>query len=249
MTRKLFIIPDVHGRCFWKSVKDRVKSDPSCTIVFLGDYLDPYFPEGIDFQKALENFKEIIAFKKENPDAVVLLVGNHDIHYIDGDYGCSRFNRTFAKEAKKLFNDNRDLFQLAYLWKGEKKQVLCTHAGISQGWIRANMLEKWFDTPEHASQYLNEALLNTDNRPVVGSCINGVGFSRGGHLPEGGPLWCDVKEWKSVESWKDTIQVFGHTQQLYTGYIKVAGDGQGFCCDSRKAFEYNEDEKKLVPIE
>ena len=45
-------------------MKDRVKSDPSCTVVFLGDYLDPYFPEGIDFQKALENFKKIIAFNK-----------------------------------------------------------------------------------------------------------------------------------------------------------------------------------------
>ena len=37
--RKLIIIPDVHGRSFWR---DAVKRNPGAEFIFLGDYLDPY---------------------------------------------------------------------------------------------------------------------------------------------------------------------------------------------------------------
>ena len=36
------IIPDVHGRRFWTQIKNRV--DDFDKIIFLGDYLDPYYP-------------------------------------------------------------------------------------------------------------------------------------------------------------------------------------------------------------
>ena len=46
MAKRILVIPDVHGRTFWKepvgkyiNVVDRV--------VFLGDYLDPYPTEGM----------------------------------------------------------------------------------------------------------------------------------------------------------------------------------------------------------
>ena len=39
------IIPDVHGRQFWKDVIPR--KDEFEKIIFLGDYLDPYGFEGI----------------------------------------------------------------------------------------------------------------------------------------------------------------------------------------------------------
>ena len=40
---KLTIIPDVHGRPFWRdAVKDAVKDVADTPVVFLGDYLDPY---------------------------------------------------------------------------------------------------------------------------------------------------------------------------------------------------------------
>lgn len=40
---KYLIIPDVHGRTFWKkSVYDYLENHPEVKIIFLGDYLDPY---------------------------------------------------------------------------------------------------------------------------------------------------------------------------------------------------------------
>ena len=52
MDNDILIIPDVHGREFWKEAKDYPGK-----IVFLGDYLDPYtYYEGITTEQALENF-------------------------------------------------------------------------------------------------------------------------------------------------------------------------------------------------
>ena len=67
-------------------------------IIFLGDYLDPYAHENISQEEALANFKEIIAFKQANKDRVTLLIGNHEIHYIDTFY---KFGRKTQSEQKR----------------------------------------------------------------------------------------------------------------------------------------------------
>ena len=73
----MIVIPDVHGRLFWKEAIAAAKEDEK--VIFLGDYLDPYLHE---FEKdpimsqfaeiyetisnrVLNNFKEIIEFKKK----------------------------------------------------------------------------------------------------------------------------------------------------------------------------------------
>ena len=76
----ILIIPDIHGRIFWKEPCKEFKGKH---IVFLGDYLDPYKHQNILEKTALENFKEILEFKKNNKDLVTLLLGNHDLHYKD----------------------------------------------------------------------------------------------------------------------------------------------------------------------
>ena len=43
------IIPDIHGRVFWKKAVDSASKDD--TIVFLGDYLDMYWVDSMDFKK------------------------------------------------------------------------------------------------------------------------------------------------------------------------------------------------------
>ena len=55
---KLLIVPDVHGRDFWREpVMDNLDKE----IVFLGDYLDPYPSEGVTKTRAIEVFDEILA--------------------------------------------------------------------------------------------------------------------------------------------------------------------------------------------
>ena len=68
----ILIIPDVHGRTFWK---EPVKNEEFDHIVFLGDYLDPYPQEGITQRQAFENFKEPLNNTLIN-DAKIELIGN-----------------------------------------------------------------------------------------------------------------------------------------------------------------------------
>lgn len=82
---KIIIIPDVHGRTFWKLAKDKINEVDQ--VVFLGDYLDPYPVEDISPEKAIEGLKEIIDFKKEYPGKVILLIGNHKKYFKFFIYG------------------------------------------------------------------------------------------------------------------------------------------------------------------
>ena len=41
---RIIVVPDVHGRTFWREVLNNTKDK----IVFLGDYLDPYKYEALD---------------------------------------------------------------------------------------------------------------------------------------------------------------------------------------------------------
>ena len=70
---KLYICPDVHCRNFYKPLL-KVK-DP---IVFLGDYMDPYYYEGFHDENGIENLEEIFDFARNNKN-VTLLLGNHKL--------------------------------------------------------------------------------------------------------------------------------------------------------------------------
>ena len=122
------IIPDVHGRRFWTQIKNRV--DDFDKIIFLGDYLDPYYPsEKILPEDAIANFEEIIEFAKEYPDKVVLLIGNHDCWSIDKRKESCRHAYVFWQIQHDLFIDNKDLFKYAHI----EDNVLFTHAGVNNG--------------------------------------------------------------------------------------------------------------------
>ena len=101
-----------------------------CRVVFLGDYLDPFFY--MSKVRLLENLREIIDFKRSRPEDSVLLMGNHDLHYFCGEASpASRFDAGIAGEASSLFLDNLDLFQYAF----QDGEYLFTHAGVSQLWF------------------------------------------------------------------------------------------------------------------
>ena len=103
MRNDILIIPDVHGRTFWK---DAVNRESWGTIIFLGDYLDPYPREGIDDNQVLGNFLEILDFGRTH-DNVVMLLGNHDMHYYSKIFAeralSSRYNYRLAEIFKALF--------------------------------------------------------------------------------------------------------------------------------------------------
>lgn len=119
------IIPDVHGRPFWRKIKEKINDVDK--VIFLGDYLDPYGYEGITSESAIEEFKEIIQFKVDNPDKVILLLGNHDCAYCYDFGSASRYDYANEELIKEIFENFKSLFQLKYF----SEDILYTHAGVT----------------------------------------------------------------------------------------------------------------------
>lgn len=119
------IIGDIHGRRSWKEL---VKDD--CVNIFVGDYFSPYvFMRDCD---KIENMLEIIEYKKAHPETI-LLIGNHDDqHWKNIDRMVSRFEDYIQEDIAKIFDDNVDMFQLAY---SIENKALVTHAGVSLQWF------------------------------------------------------------------------------------------------------------------
>lgn len=214
---KILIVPDVHGRAFWHRAMELV--DQVDQIVFLGDYLDPYSHEGISFDLALEEFNKILEFKKEYPDLITLLVGNHDMHYIIEDFmDCSRRNTDMLDQLHKLYNSNLDLFNLIHI----EDDWLFSHAGVYKGWM---------DKYEFTLEDLNLKTFLGSHWPA----LEDLSFYRGGYNSVGSCVWADIRESVKNELFPEYKQIVGHTQLNDKPYItdKIA------CVDVRRCFILN----------
>ena len=77
MVNKILVLGDLHGRLFWKEIIEKENPDK---IIFLGDYVSTH--EGISAEQQLSNLEEILTYKENNPDKVILLRGNHKIQIL-----------------------------------------------------------------------------------------------------------------------------------------------------------------------
>jgi len=191
-----YIIPDVHGRDSWKTVINDF--DPNVDeVIFLGDYLDPY-PGESSRKDAIDNFKDIINFKKEYQDKVILLLGNHDLPYYSNEYKdymeykC-RYDYENCKEIEKLFNEVD--FKFIHQVTCRERTILFSHAGITKDWLDLHHLT------------LKELETFDDMHSLAE-----VSSYRGGYDLCGSFVWADVIEhiYPSSEI-TDIYQIFGHT--------------------------------------
>ena len=201
----MIIIPDVHGRVFWKEV---VKNSED-KIIFLGDYVDPYPGENISLTGALDNLSEIIDYKKSNPSKVILLLGNHDFMYMDFEHNKYSCRHDFENEPKitKILMDNRDLFQMDYSIEVKNKLYIFSHAGILKPWIEK--YKKLFGEFPGSLDKINELYKKWD--PEFISSLLEISHYRGGWSDFGSMIWSDVRE-HSVSCEENIYQIFGHTQ-------------------------------------
>ena len=226
---KILICPDVHGRKFWHKAIEMI--DEVDQVVFLGDYLDPYSHEGITFEDSLTELEGILAFKEDYPDKVVLLVGNHDMHYIKTEFmDCSRLNVWRRVEVHNLFMNHIDKFQLIH----EIDNYLFSHAGVYLEWIKKYeiTLEELFDFKKFLGGRWNT--------------LEDVSYTRGGWCKVGSCVWADIRE--SVENELPVMfkkQIVGHTQMQEKPYItsRIA------CLDVRKCFILNTETDEIMGID
>lgn len=226
MDKKILIIPDTHLRDYLLNpIIDKINEVDK--IIFLGDYLDPYPKEGIS-NDPIQFLKKIIDLKKNNMNKVVLLLGNHDVHYIDflGNdiIPCCRFDETNFKEIKSLFTENKNLFQLIY----KLDNIIFSHSGIMKEWV---------------DNYCNcslEELLDDERKAYNNLWV--ISWIRGGYEDYGSCIWNDVRDFHN-SYFPNYYQCFGHTL-LYRPLIRE----DYACLDCKKDFILNLETKKFEEI-
>ena len=219
---KYNIIGDTHGRTKWK---DLVLTD--AINIFVGDYFSPYtYPEGIDYKQCQDTFFEIMKFKEEHPETILLL-GNHDGEYFFTDDRTNRYDKENANTIKELFNDDKDKFQIAV---SLENCVLVTHAGVTLDWFERyadleglqKINDKTID-PNYVANFINE-LYNKGKFTAFDFKHNAKDYyDCYGETETHGPLWIRPDGLKKHNIFKDTkyYQVVGHTMD---NKIKLLND-------------------------
>lgn len=241
---KLLVIPDVHGRGFWKKPCSEIEKYDS--VIFLGDYMDPYDFEGITVEDAIKNFKEILDFSRNHSEKVVMLVGNHDLPYYDINYrNLSSFHCRIAPY--NLINEIVPLYKL-YDFKLTQSydNILFSHAGVQKAWLEWALPDYKFDgNVDVLSEKLNSILIGGEYGKLLV-----VSYSRGGYGSFGSCVWSDVgDQWyeQNEIGADDTLsglkQVFGHTLQARIGrdgkveYLKPVEFSNMKMLDNAHAYE------------
>lgn len=209
----MLIIPDVHGRTFWRKT---VANYPDLPTVFLGDYLAPYtYYDGILPSEALIELKEILKFKRQNMKRVTLLLGNHDVHYLGEELNSSRKDWINQNMIEELFVKNLPLFAMTKYVSIGDKHYLFSHAGIIPEWMELHFEGVDLDNTEHVSALLNDKLNDADTfRQFVSSALMERSASRWGNSRYPSFIWADVEDHRyQLQRLPNVYQIFGHTQQ------------------------------------
>lgn len=228
----MIVIPDIHGRTFWKKPVTKALEDGE-NIIFLGDYVDPYEYEEVPKGGLVPLLERVIRIKRNHPELVTLLLGNHDLHYLDENLGGSRYDFSRAVLYNRLLKDNADAFRIACEREIGGRKFLFTHAGVKRGWLEFE--DDYLGTlaPEDVCSRLNEMWLDEDQRQTLLDILADTSPSRWGFQRYGSPIWNDVEDFaQDADELPGYYQIFGHSQKEKGPIIRE----HYACLDCRRAF-------------
>ena len=260
---KVLVIPDIHGRKFWREVLANNIGQVD-KVIFLGDYLDPYmkeieedtdsmecndFYDSYNLLKMLHNIKFL---KESEPDKYILLTGNHTDSYIWSKFhAASRTDYRNWEKYHNFFSENLNLFNLVWI----ENDTIFSHAGISEGW--ANRMWESLGFPEDELSSVKEIAEVLRDTPLADfnnyyiKPLGDISHYRWGEAQFGSCEWADIREHiNHIETLKlkqnnkitkivpigeeGIYQVFGHTQ-LKEPLIT----DKWACLDCRKGFIFD----------
>ena len=237
---KIVAIGDIHGRDYWKQIIEQEQD--ANVFVFVGDYFDSFTIKGPD---QINNFLDIVEFKKSSKVPVILLIGNHDYHYYPGieDSGTSGYQTLMAPSIKHVVSDNKQYLQAAY----QVGEFVFTHAGLSSEWLD-DIVDGW--SVDSLDATINDLFRFQPNKLAyrsykqVGSTVYGVGGY--GSETFQGPLWIRPKALMAANKKtlrKQIIQVVGHTPQ---DSIDIKGKSTGGRYYFIDTLEYGQNQYLIV---
>jgi hypothetical protein len=198
------VIGDTHGRSNWKLAIHQEKPD---RVIFIGDYFDSFELSGVE---QIDNFKQIIKYKEDNPQVeVVMLIGNHDHHYFPevGHTGTSGYQSGIAPSIIQVVDENRHHLQMAYGFG----DYLFTHAGVSPVWM-----DKVFGPDDWSKE--NIVVDINEMFRYKPRAFDFTGLEPSGDNAIQTPIWIRPRSLMSANKKhpkglkKDYIQIVGHTQ-------------------------------------
>ena len=197
---KTVAIGDIHGRTIWKDIVAKESADK---VVFIGDYFDSY--DDYTAAEQMHNFKEIIEFKESGESEVILLIGNHCKHYIDGSEHYSGYQAGAAAAINDLFHNNLHHLQMCY----QMDEFLFSHAGVSHDWLELHSKEYKDNNDADVAQIVNDLWEFTPR------AFKFAGWDPYGDSVISSPIW--IRPRSLIVSNRETlrdrfIQVVGHTQ-------------------------------------
>lgn len=196
-------IGDIHGKNDWKEIVN-VEINNVDKIIFIGDYFDSWNISGI---VEMENFMDILQLKKTYPDKVVLLTGNHDMHYLSSleeKYSGYKPMFSFMIEHDCILPaiNDRHLQMCCII-----DNYLFSHAGITKTWCE----NIGIDPNNNLEEKINDLLYYT---PFVFKFIynnNSAYTDPHGNDVFQGPTWVRPKS-LFKDKLDNYIQIVGHTE-------------------------------------
>ena len=257
MAKKILVIPDVHGRIFWKEPIKKYM-DAVDRVVFLGDYLDPYEDEDGLADDIYQNLMEIINLKLDNRGKVVLLKGNHDQHYYSKMYrdlaAGSRMDEQNWDKYHEVFGDYRSLFQFAHMEIVNGITYVFTHAGLTLYWLHKVNTNMW-QLPDNEVSVADENIIGRinqlDYKPMGQEMLSVVGRNRSWFGEKtGSVLWADIEEHSISDApnaygLNKVFQVFGHTRLDGERTDMIEFENLAMI-DSQKCFLIDENRKERI---
>ncbi len=194
----IIAIGDIHGRTYWKQIISKAKFDK---VVFIGDYFDAY--KDITPEQQKSNFEDIIKFKKEYLDKVVLLFGNHDYHYLKTvEETYSGFQRWYKTDIAEMLHKaiDEELIQMCYIYN----KYLFSHAGVTKTWLKnTGYIDDQLDL------YINDLF---KYKPLAFKFTKGENQSSYGDDICQSPIWVRPNSLHN-DCLDDYVQIVGHTAQ------------------------------------
>lgn len=218
---KTIILGDIHGRPIWENIINQEKNFDR--LIFVGDYFDS---KQYTAAQQIDNFAKIIEYKNTHSEKeIVLLVGNHDLHYFPeiGNTGTSGYQPLAKYDIEEIIQANRKHLQVAYRWS----RFLVSHAGISSEFMNITFGSgKWNNTT--VVDDLNTAFIKN---PFL---FKFFGTEPSGDDPEQTPLW--IRTPSLVQSnigspLAQYTQIFGHTMIADINEVATITKGKYYLID------------------
>lgn len=132
MSKRYLVLGDIHGRTIWKDIIEKENPDK---IIFLGDYVSTH--EDISSKQQIDNLENILAYKENNLDNVILLRGNHCVQHLGYYWAeCSGLDKEVFNYMSKEGFEKRFLSLTQWIYVDKELRTIFSHAGISARWLQ-----------------------------------------------------------------------------------------------------------------